>query len=414
MALDDASDPFQQVVYLQEGDAPPERLVVSYRTLEDNYTDENLVIKIYNASDFSIYKEYTLDGATYFYNSAFGKSEVEIDGSLVCDQLGSIYYISGDEDNGACYYRVHKIDTNTDSITTLVGPRVTGVNDKEPKVAIGIYSNGYLFITDAINVVKINATSMTEVDRKQIPAQSWPEVVRRQYISIIGDDSSCFICEAITWSERKNEDQNRFHTRIYEVNTSNLSLNVLVNENFYNNRDYAGYLLLNSRGGVVINGEPYFIVSDYYQYRDRQFPGYDQYEFNDYIYRVYTSNGYQYELIPLRGSLIRYAVSQFNGNLLVVWRGDPSPIAEYDPITGNLVRTVDGSEYFRDLEIEATNNNIYVFYENTNRPFPLKLQQYDGANISETKSITYYEPPGITDLRKSTRNMAMFHSPRYT
>ena len=223
MAFDDASDPFQQVVYLQEGDAPPERIILATNNVAYLYSSRqpSLEIRIVSISDYSVYKIYGFSQNDFVSDATYLRTE-----KVISESNGLVYVIAalaGFDSFGAepSTYAIIKINTNNDLITIHEEEVLEYLNNE--RTISGCMFQGYLYICDHIKLIKFDPVNMYKIKTKTIPrlpVNTW-EFEYLNYHEVFGDDISLYFHESrLGWGDNNRE----WKSTVYKVNPNNLSL----------------------------------------------------------------------------------------------------------------------------------------------------------------------------------------------
>ena len=255
MALDDASDPFQQMVYLQEGEAPDYRLGFALRQ------SGNIKVKIISALDYSTLSEYYIQESELKNPSSSIKDRpvlISPNNQYLLVIVTSGYYPGGGETTA---YNVVKIDMASGQKTISQGPDENGGFRYLPYYSATL-SSGYLFITNGVTVAKFDPVNMVEVLRSSIPTISRIYNKNEIYAACISsDDTKCFLADGqVTYEGSGFDERYSSRSRIYDVNTSDLSLSVSYQwEKADNNTNNYLTLPVKDNGMFVKNGNYYCV-----------------------------------------------------------------------------------------------------------------------------------------------------------
>ena len=266
MALDDASDPFQQMVYLQEGEAPD--AILAYCS-EDcgSRASSRWVRSIYiiNVDNQTIIRRIQLPVNAFKASGSSGKIVDFISGENG-DVFGVVKYSYSNDDFGFALIKVNSFTGSKQFSGQIpISEPLDGGNYGGPS---GCYCNGHVYVLLKGTVTKIRASNLSTVSSTQVVINppitaSYLRFPRGRSPIIKSDGQTIFFVESLFDDPRSTIYYNPPDgalayrvTTLYELNPNTLSFTAAFND-IQIRPDESGFIGSGVRGLTVQNGVAY-------------------------------------------------------------------------------------------------------------------------------------------------------------
>lgn len=231
MPIDDASDPFQQIVYASK--APDVLLAyISGRKFENGVNQPPVAyLAIYDERDFSTYEKFQFSGDDI---ESVGRESDGTTKSIITDGNGIIWCIFTEDDPNdrtRSAYKVVRVDVETRTVTNSgTAAFENGTSTTDIRDVSGCLAGGSLYLCDAISVYKLDATTLAQTGKTSLPGPSITNTyIKSNEVPIASDGNRVFVVQSYSgFNEDDGANENgAVSTKIIEVNTQTLGLSTV-------------------------------------------------------------------------------------------------------------------------------------------------------------------------------------------